>query len=226
MENIQSLFREHTNHFTIYVVEQKFVVGKGFEFFKNYRGKPNYIDSDKRAKTLILKIYRWINKKIPSLGEMIKIGFNGLTPAGIVDIVIAFSKLFAAQEHQAAGPEVLDPIIIQEGKVLKKYINQVVTLHKNSILAPAIIILLQDNNFDRAKELLSESPNGIYIKFIRNNGKTEIDKVINTGAENIEGFIYSFSQQSFSTCSNTRHDILLNKEWAQNSMVKNTHHVY
>lgn len=220
MENIHALFREHTNHFTIYVVEQKFVVGKGFEFFKSYKGKPNYIDSDQRAKTLILKIYRWINKKVPSLGELIKIGFNGLTPIGILDIVIAFSKLFAAQEHQAAGPEVLDPIIIQESKVLKTYINQVVTLHKNSILAPAIIILLQDNDFDRAKELLSECPDGIYIKFIRNNGKTEIDKVINTGAENIEGFIQSFSQQSFSTCSNTRHDILLNKEWSQNSIVK------
>lgn len=220
MEDIQALFREHANHFTIYVVEQKFVVGKGFEFFKKYKGKPNYIDTDQIAKTTILKIYSWINKKIPSLGEMIKIGFGELSPTGIIDIVIAFSKLFMAQEHQAAGPNVIDPIIIQEGKVLKAYISQLVTLHKNSILTPAIIILLQDNDFDRAKTLLSECPDGIYIKFIRNNGKTELSKVVNTGAENVEGFINSFSQQCFNTCSNTRHEILLNKEWAEDSIVK------
>lgn len=220
MEDIQALFREHANHFTIYVVEQKFVVGKGFEFFRNFRGKPNYIDTDKMAKSLIVKIHAWIDKKIPSVAEMIKIGFDGFSPAGIVDIVVAFTKLFATQEHQAAGPNVIDPIIIQEGKVLKTYIDQLVNLHRNSILSPAIIILLKDNDFNRAKEILSECPDGIYIKFIRNNGKTELYKVINTGAKNIDGFIHSFSQQCFSTCSNTRHDILLNKEWAADSIVK------
>lgn len=220
MEEIRNLFREHVNHFTIYVVEQKFVVGKGFDFFKFYKGKPNYIDTDQRAKSLISKLYSWINKKIPSLGEMIKVGFEGFSPAGIVDIVVAFSKLFATQEHQAAGPHAIDPIIIQEGRVLKKYINELVTLHKSSILAPAIIILLQDNDFDRAKKLLSECPDGIYIKFIRNDLKTELHRVVNAGAEDIEGFINAFSQQCFSTCSNTKHDILLNKEWADDSIVK------
>ena len=85
---------------------------------------------------------------------------------------------------------------------------------------PAIIILLQDNDFDRAKKILSECPNGIYIKFIRNKGKCELYKVVNTGAENIIEFINSFSQQCFSTCSNTPHNILLNKEWAENSKIK------
>ncbi len=220
MEDIQALFREHANHFTIYVVEQKFVVGRGFDFFRSYRGKPNYIDTDKMAKSLIFKIHKWIDKKIPSVAEMIKIGFDGFSPAGIVDIIVAFTKLFATQEHQAAGPNVIDPIIIQEGKVLKTYINQLVNLHKNSILAPAIIILLKDNDFERAKDMLSECPDGIHIKFIHNNGKTELYKIINTGAENVEGFINSFSQQCFSTCSNTQHDILLNKEWAADSIVK------
>lgn len=220
MEDIQSLFREHANHFTIYVVEQKFVAGRGYEFFKRYKGQPNYIDTDQKAKSTIMKIYSWINKKIPSLGELIKIGFGELSSASIIDIVIAFSKLFMAQEHQAAGPTVIDPIIIQEGKVLKTYINQLVTVHKNSILAPAIIILLRNNDFDSAKKLLSECPDGIYIKLIRNSGKTELCKVINTGAENIEGFITSFSQQCFNTCSNTRHEILLNEEWAEDSLTK------
>ena len=214
MDDIQALFRDHANHFTIYVVEQKFVVGKGFEFFRTYRGKPNYIDTDEMAKSLIAKIHMWIDKK------MIKVGFEGFSPANIVDVVVAFTKLFAAQEHQAAGPNAIDPIIIQEGKVLKKYINQLVNLHKKSTLAPAIIILLKDNDFERAKMLLSECPDGIYVKFIYNTEKTELYKIINTGAENVDEFINSFSQQCFSTCSNTHHDILLNKEWASDSKVR------
>lgn len=220
MEDIHALFREHSKFFTIYVVEQKFVLGKGFEFFKSYRGKPNYIDTDQLAKSFIAKIMGWISKKIPSLGDMIKICFDDLSPAGIIDIVIAFSKLASTQEHQAAGPEAIDPIIIQEGKVLKAYINQIVNLHKSSIWAPAIIILLKDNNFDRSAELLSECPDGIRVKFIKNNGKHELHTIVNTGSENIHGFITAFSQQCFSTCSNTRHDVLLNKQWSEESKVK------
>lgn len=220
MEDITYLFRENENDFTIYVVEQRFVVGRGLEYFKSFKGKPNYIDTDELAKNRLYKIRNWIEKKIPSIAELIKIGFTGLTPVGIVDIVTALNKLFGSQEHQAAGPEVIDPIIIQEGKVIKKYINQLINIHKNSFLAPTIIILLKDNDFDRAKELLSGCPDKTNIKFIRNNGQTEICKVINTGADDIDGFINSFAMQAFSTCSKTKHDILVNKEWSENSIVK------
>lgn len=220
MDNIRKLFREHSKSFTIYVVEQKFVLGQGHDFFKSYRGDPNYIDTDKMAQNFIHKILSWINKRIPSIGEMIKACFNDLSPVGIVDIVIAFSKLFMTQEHQAAGPDSIDPIIIQEGKVLKTYINQIVNLYQNSIWAPAIIILLQDNNFERAKEMLSDCPHGIQVKFIRNNGKHELSKIINVGAKNVQGFITAFSQQCFSTCSNTAHNVLINKEWAEDSKIK------
>ena len=219
--NVQALFRDHINQFTIYIVEQKFAVGKGHDFFKQYIGKPNYIDSEYMAKNLILKIHQWIDKKIPSVAELIKLCFEGYSTTGILDIVVALTKLFSTQEHQAAGPNVIDPIIIQEGKVLKTYINQLVNLHKDSITRPAIIIVLKDNNFDRAKSLLSGSPDGIYIKFIRNNGNCELYKVINKGAENVQDFITSFSQQCFNTCSNTKHEILLNQEWAGDSKVRN-----
>ena len=69
--------------------------------------------------------------------------------------------------------------------------------------------------------MLSGSPDGIYIKFIRNNGNCELYKVINKGAENVQDFITSFSQQCFNTCSNTKHEILLNQEWAGDSKVRN-----
>ncbi len=220
MEDVKSFFKEDNNKFTIYVVEQKFVIGRGLDYFKSYKGKSNYIDTDALAQKRIYKIYSWIEKKIPSIADMIKIGFSEFSPTGLVEIVVSLNKLFGSQVHQAAGPEVIDPIIIQEGKVIKKYITNIINLHKNSFLCPTIIILLKDNDFERAKDLLCECPNGTCVKFIRNNGKCEIDNIINTGVENINSFIESFSEQCFSTCSKTKHDILLNKEWAANSIVK------
>lgn len=219
-DDVLSFFRDHMNQFTIYVVEQRFVTGKGCDYFRSFRGKPNYIDSDQMVKSFLVKVHQWIDKKIPVIAELIKIGFDSTSAAGILDIVVALTKLFSTQEHQAAGPNVIDPIIIQEGKVVKKYINQLVNLYKHSPLAPAIIILLKDNDFDRAKSILSESPNGTYIKFIRNSGQTQLYRVVNTGVENVEDFIVSFSQQCFSTCSNTKRDILLNKDWIGDSIVR------
>lgn len=220
MEDIRSFFREENSQFTIYVVEQKFAIGRGLDYFKSYKGKSNYIDTDALAQKRIYKIYSWIDKKIPSIADLIKIAFNGFSPSGLVETVVALNKLFGTQVHQAAGPEVIDPIIIQEGKIIKKYITQLINLHKDSFLAPTIIILLKDNDFNRAKELLCECPNGVRVKFIRNTGESEIYKIINTGADNVNNFIDFFAEQCFSTCSKTKHDILLNKEWSENSIVK------
>lgn len=220
MEDIKLFFREDNSQFTIYVVEQKFAIGRGLEYFKSFKGKSNYIDTDALAQKRINKIYSWIDKRIPSISDLIKIIFNEFSPSGLVDIVVALNKLFGTQMHQAAGPEVVDPIIIQEGKIIKKYITQLINLHKDSFLAPTIIILLRDNDFDRAKKLLCECPNGMRVKFIRNTGTSELYKIINTGADDINSFINFFAEQCFSTCSETKHDILLNKEWAEKSIVK------
>lgn len=95
-----------------------------------------------------------------------------------------------------------------------------VSLNKDSILRPTIILLLKDNNFKRAMELLSECPDGINIKMIRNSGKEEKCKVVNCGADNIVSFIDSFAKQCYSTCSNTPCNLLLNSEWNENFIVK------
>lgn len=87
-------------------------------------------------------------------------------------------------------------------------------------MSPTIIVILKDNDFDRAKELLCECPDGTCVKFIRNNGKDEIYRIVNTGVKDIDNFIDSFAEQCFNTCSKTKHDVLLNKEWAENSIVK------
>ena len=220
MEDIRLFFKEDISQFTIYVVEQKFAIGRGLEYFKSFKGKSNHIDTDALAQKRIYKIYSWIDKRIPIIADLIKTVFNEFSPSGLADLVVALNKLSGTQIHQAAGPEVIDPIIIQEGKIIKKYITQLINLHKNSFLTPTIIILLKDNDFDRAKELLCECPNGMRVKFIRNTGASELYKIINTGADDINSFINFFAEQCFSTCSQTKHDILLNKEWSENSIVK------
>lgn len=220
MEDIREFFKESDSAFTIYVVEQRFVVGRGAEYFRGFKGKVNYIDTDEVMKKRLKGILGKITAHIPNLANLIDKCFGLSNSMPLLEIVSALSKLFSVTEHQAAGPDVIDPIIIQEGKVLPKYINQIVTLHKESILRPIIIILLRDNDFDRAKKLLCGCPHNTQVKFIRNSGETENFKIINCGAQNINEFLNAFSYQCFSTCSNTKRDILYNEEWANKSYVR------
>lgn len=220
MDEITHFFRETDNAFTIYVVEQKFVVGRGADYFKSYKGKENYIDSNKVMKNRLNRILIGINKKIPESAELIKKCFGGVSPTNIIEIITALSKIFTTQEHQAAGPNVIDPIIIQEGNILQKYVNQLIELHKTSILRPVIIILLKDNDFERAKIMLSNCPHGTNIKLIRNNGKSEIFKIVNCGVNNPQEFMDAFSHQCFNTCSNTKRDMLYNKDWSEKSIIR------
>lgn len=220
MEDIKSFFKEQPEEFTIYVVEQRFVVGRGLEYFKSFRNTPNYIDSNKQAKHMIRSILKWIQRKIPDTANLIQKCFFAKTPMGLVDIVVALNKLFSTNEHQAVGPDVIDPIIIQEGEILPQYLAQIISLHKDSILQPTIIILLKDNDFNRAKELLSSCPHGINVKMIRNSGESVIYKIINVGANSPDEFLNAFASQCFSTCSHTQRDIILNEEWIEKSLIK------
>lgn len=220
MEDIRFFFQEIEESFTIYVVEQRFVVGRGAEYFRSFKGKVNYIDSNNIIKSRLDKIVHAISKSIPNVVELVQCGFGYSSPLDILDIISSLSKIFSVYEHQAAGPDVIDPIIIQEGEILPKYLERLIALHKSSILKPIIIILLKDNNFERAKELLSGCPHNTNIKMIRNSGATEIFKVINCGADSPDDFLDAFSHQCFSTCSNTKRNILYSQEWAENSLVK------
>lgn len=219
MEDITEYFRENQKVFTIYVVEQRFAVGRGYEYFKSYKDKENYISTNRNIRKRILRITSWLQRHIPDISELLT-GCFSLSSSGIVEVVTSLSKLFSVHEHQAVGPEVLDPIILQEGEILQKYVTQLITLHKSSILQPVIIILLKDNNFDRAKQLLCHCPHGILVKMIRNSGESESYKVINNGADDVESFLEAFSLQCFSTCSKTQKNILLNEEWSENSIVR------
>ena len=220
LEDVRNFFKETDTAFTIYVVEQRFVVGRGADYFRQYKGKENYIDTNRVIKSRLSRILQGISKRIPNGAELIKTCLEITEPVGIIDVIGSLFKVFTCQEHQAAGPDVLDPIIIQEGEILPKYVNQMIALHKASILRPAIIILLKDNDFERAKILLSGCPHNTNVKMIRNSGQTEMYKVINCGAENVEAFMEAFTHQCFSTCSHTKRSILYNEEWAEHSLIK------
>lgn len=166
MEDVRNFFKETDTAFTIYVVEQRFVVGRGSDYFRQYKGKENYIDTNIVMKKRLSRILQGISKKIPNGAELVKTCFEITKPVGLLDVIGSLFKVFTFQEHQAAGPDVLDPIIIQEGEILPKYVNQIIALHKASILRPAIIVLLKDNNFDRARKLLSGCPHNTNIKMI------------------------------------------------------------
>ena len=221
-KSIKDYFSEHIENFTIYVVEQKFALNQGREYFEQFANKEHLINDNNKIKKHLSKMLKWIQKKVPNVAELTK-NIISLTeipsPSGIVDVITSLNKLFTVTEHQAVGPEVIDPIIIEEINISPKYISQLVALYKESIIQPAIIIILKDNNFDRAKELLSNCPHNTNVKFIRNSGKCKIYKIINTGADNLDIFIDAFSRQCFSTCSKTNREILLSSEWEKNNLI-------
>lgn len=216
--DVLQFFKESQEGFTIYVVEHRFAVVRGNEFFKSFNGSKNYIKNESEIKKMINKILMYVEKNIPNIAELIGLTLKSKAHIGIPELLYALSKLFFTNEHQAAGVEVIDPIIIEEELISPHYISQIISLHKHSILRPVIIIILRDNDFERAKEILSTCPHGLNVKLIRNSGKTEIFKVVNTGALDVDGFLDAFSRHCFSTCSQTKRSILINNEWSNNSI--------
>lgn len=214
-------FSERTEELIVYVVSKSFTVYNGVEFFKYYTGKPNYIKNEIEANNFLTKIYKWILKNVQKNPELIGEIFSSVENNNISQIITPLIKLFSASQHQAVGPDILDPIIIVEDEINKKQIIEIVSLHEKKFLNPTIIISMKDDNFTRIKELLSKCPNGTTLKLIENSGKSEITKVINTGAENVQDFIDSYARQCFNACSYTPRDVLFNnEEWAKDSVIR------
>ncbi|MBR2137774.1 MAG: hypothetical protein IKL10_10850 [Clostridia bacterium] len=216
--DVLQFFRENQEGFTVYVVERRFAVRRGNEFFKSYSGSKHYIRNEADMKKTINKILDYVQKSIPNILELIGLATKYPQKVGIPELLNVLLKLFFTNEHQAAGPEVIDPIIIEEESISPLYMSQLISLHKHSTLRPVIIIILKDNDFIRAKEILETCPHGLNVKLIRNSGETKIFKIINTGAADVEGFLDAFSRQCFSTCSQTQRSVLINNEWSNNAI--------
>lgn len=219
MIDVEKIFYNDTNVFTIFVLEQRFVVGRGHEYLSKFINTQHFFDSERKIKKFLHKIMDKIQGGVTPVANSVSNIITGNYVTSIAEIITSLCKLFTVTEHQAAGPDVIDPIIIQEGEITKKSLNKIINIHKDSILRPAIIVLLKDNDFERAKELLSECPTGINIKMIRNGGEEITYKVINCGAEDVNSFIEAYSEQCYSTCSNTKLEILTSSEWINNPIV-------
>lgn len=219
MLDIERIFYNDSSVFTIFVVEQRFVVGQGHDYLNKFINTPHFFDSERKVKQFYNKIVNKIQGSVTHVADSVSSIITGDYIASITEIITSLCKLFTVTEHQAAGPLIVDPIIIQEGEVTKRTLNKIINIHKDSILRPAIIILLKDNDFERAKVLLSDCPNGINIKMIRNSGEEITYKVINCGSEDIDDFIGAYSEQCYSTCSNTKLEILTGTDWVANPIV-------
>lgn len=220
-EEIKDDFLEVDDEFTLFIVDQKYYLHRGHKYLQQFLNSNNWISSDKIIKKRIDKILEWIEKNIPHIGELIKslVDIPVNKPLALTEAIVALSKIFGANVHRAAGPEVIDPIIIEEGKILTNNIAQLVALHKGCNYRPSIIIILKDDDFERAKTLLCKCPNGMNVKMIHNDGEVVFYKVINTGADNIDEFLECYSKQCFSTCSKTDHNVLLSESWSNNNAI-------
>ena len=211
--DISNLFRPVDEVFTVFVVEKR------YEYLHSYINKTNYITTDTQIKKRFSRVFSTIEKNVTPVSDLMGL-FSATSPfVPVAEAITSLCKLFTVHEHKAAGPEVIDPIILEEGKITRHMMTKLIHLHKDSIIAPAIIIILKDNDFERAKTILSDCPHGINVKMISNSGKETVYKVINTGASNIASFIDAFSEQCYNTCSRTRREILQNKEWANNEII-------
>lgn len=223
LEISNKFFNERSEEFIIYVVSKSFSIYNGASFFRHYQGTHNFIKSKIEAQTFLSKIYNWILKKVPRNSDLIKDGFDIFTSStiGIGHVVSTFIKLISASQHQAVGPEIIDPIIILEEKITRKQIIEIISLFEKKFLQPTIIISMKDDHMGRVKDLLSKCPNGTTLKLIENSGKSEIVKVINTGAENVEDFLDYYARQCFNACSYTSREVLFNnEEWEQGSLIR------
>lgn len=216
----QLIFEEHKD-FTISIVTNEFAVQRGFAFFKGYDNTPCFISTKDDYERLINRIMRNIAQKVPHVATLVKACFaDAFTVDNLGEIVDSLFKLFSAHEHQAAGPEVIDPIIIRENLFTNKDIAEIINLHKQSTIRPRIVIILKDNNLDRAKNLLRFCHHGLRVRMIQNSGVSEICKVINTGTDDVEQFLDVYARQCFDACSRTKTNIIFNDEWAGNSSIR------
>lgn len=69
---INDYFSEHIDSFTIYVVEQKFAVNQGKDYFKQFSNNEHLINSNSKMKQHLSKMLNWIQKKIPDVAELTK----------------------------------------------------------------------------------------------------------------------------------------------------------
>ena len=90
------------------------------EYFKKYINTSNYITSEKQIKNIFSKAIQTISKNVAPVEKLVNLLSNGFSGISIAEAITSLCQLFTVNEHQLAGPEVIDPIILQEGKLTKR----------------------------------------------------------------------------------------------------------
>lgn len=217
--DLDRVFKNIDNDITIHVISKNFANNECADYLRQYKGTKNYINTNEKIKLTIGKILSYIGENAPDVAELIEDCFSPNSYLAVPKAISIFSKLFGTLEHQANEKKHLDPIILEEGKILPKYINQLISLNKD-IVRPRIIVILEDNNLDRAKELLSGCPHNTNLNLICSVEKSETYKIINCGADSPDEFLDAFSKSCLSTCARTNSEVLYNEDWAENSLVR------
>ncbi len=218
IQAIKNLLDQPQDTFSVTVVTNHFYIATGREYFKSIKNKQCHICNNVDAIAFLEPIIQWISKNIPDISKLFDSLLNG-GKMNLANAISVLSKLFSPETHTAVGPNIIDPIIIYEANVSVKQIEKIVSLHKNCFFKPLIIIVLRDNDIERAKKILSNCPNNIIVRLIGNNCRCEDYRIINTGADNIDDFIDAYSRQSFSTCSNTKKNIIFNSKYMDNPIL-------
>lgn len=222
MDIFEKTFSENTDNFTVYVVEKNYCLNQGHKYFEQFYNTEHFINNNQNMIFRIAVILKYIQKNIPSITELVYQCFQESSPvstAKIKETIIGINKLLSVTEHQAVGHNIINPLILEKKYIKNELIAQLISLHKESIIRPRIILIIDDNSFEKEKQDFSHYPDGINIHFISNSDTSKIYKIINSGADDIESFIDSFSRQCFSTCSKTEKDIIFNSEWNQKDIV-------
>lgn len=221
-EDIEAEFVDNENDVFIFIVDQSFSVKRGAQYFKKYEGSEHFINTDIKAYRHKSKILNWIFRKMPNITKQFERLFDisNERSLSVTDMIISIASVFFAEDHIAADPKALDPIIFQEGAVTKSNYSEIISLYNGCPRHPVIIIILKDDNISRVDDILSQCPDGLAFKIIRNIAKDGVIKyVINKGANNADEFLDAYVAQSFYTCSNTKRELIINNSWAQNALI-------
>ena len=219
-KSVENFFLNSPEGYTLFIVEKRFVNTRGYSFFQQFQGKPNYLSSKYDVKQYIGSIFTSLQKKIPNLADLVSLVFSQKTRFNAASLASPLAKIAFANEVQAINPMKINPVIIEEAAVSDRDIATIVSLYHHSTIQPTIIITLNGNDFGNAKKLVQKCPHGLNVNMIKNNGQVLAYKIINTGERDVEGFIDAFSRHCFSSCSNTEKEILLNEEWEKHSLIR------
>ncbi|MBQ4572016.1 MAG: transcriptional repressor [Clostridia bacterium] len=217
--DVNNIFKYIDNNITIHIVTKSFANRNCADYFRQFKGTKHYINTNEKILSAIAEIMFSIGAGIPNIAELIADCFDKKSYLIIPKLIASFSKLFGTLEHQASEEKHLDPIILEEGELMPKYINQLISLNKD-IVRPRIIVILKDENLEYAKKLLSGCPHNTNLNLIYNEKKNEVYRIINCGADNPDEFLDAFSRSCLSTCSRTSANVIYNEDWAENSIVR------